>query len=459
VADRVEYIEDLDPNACIRLWLAAAEEFDLVDTARALDRCTGSNPQAPPADPLRTTLLCLLAGDRTGAHRALERADAGPDRDGRRALLTACLAALDGNDAAYRYVLGTLTVPTVPTGPTGPTGHGQPDPPTPERILVALTAEGRGDLARADELWLTLAEETFTPVTVARAAVALINHRCGPVHQQAVLFAQVAEWFDALVVPAVLDPAPVALAADLLTARGDRAGAVLLLCAVLRRNAPEHRIRELERRLARWGLRPDGRRRPARAPVLTGRTDRRVRRALIVGPRSPMRYIAVFHAVLGVAVLIAGIVLAALAHVVVRIDPASSLGPGAPVQFWSVLVGGLIVLPLVTGAVLGRVLAGPPGRWWRRSRPEPHVPHCRCLTAAAVLGPLVPEYLEHHLQPVPDAAWAAVDPGPDQVRVCPVTSVAWLVVSGSCAVPTVLLRGAVPAALEPQFPGALAAAA
>lgn len=453
-----ERIEDVDERACLRHWLEAAEELDLVATALELDRLTG-RPGAPPADPLRTALLHLLAGDPQAAGQALPPGPSVEDRaaraadpipDERRALLKACLAARSGDQAARAYVRGYRA--TVADRPAAP-----------ERMILALTAEGCADLAEADELWLELAGEALTPVTVPRAAVALVHRRTGPVHEQARLLTEVAQWFEALVLPPARDPGPVLLAARLLVERDDRAGAALLVHAVIRRNLPDRRIGALEQALRGLGLRPDGRRRLGRRAILLG-TDRRVRRALLRAPMPPMRYVAMMHAVLGVAVLIAAVAFVAVGYVA---DQAQAAEPVSPRLFWAVLVAGLIAWPLAVGAVLGRLLVGPPGRWWPRRAPAPHVPHCRCLTASAVLGSLVPDYLQMHLTAVEastvvTASSAAgstrsrrsVRPARRDLRVCPTTGVLWLVVGDPDGQPGVLLRGAVPAALEPQFPGA-----
>jgi hypothetical protein len=209
-----------DLTESVQTWLNGALMVDRYDLALRLAEQLSSGPGAPHAVLTRAQIL-LFTGRRDEAVRVL--ADSGrldlPDRapvNEETLTVVACLAA-GGDDQMYRRL---ISVP-------------QQDHWLPSYLLGAV-AEQRGDQAISDQAWTTAVQQSpLTPYTYPRWACATVQRRNRQSDVSAVqTVVQVAQACRHLPHDLATAPEPVLAAASLLEARGDVAGARLLITAV-----------------------------------------------------------------------------------------------------------------------------------------------------------------------------------------------------------------------------------
>lgn len=466
-----------------------ARQADEPALAVALHEATP--PGAVPADEARWDAVAhaadlLVLGRPDEARGVLDVAGVAPPDgdavDGGHLVLAAVHAAL-GADDAWRWLLTT----TSRYGPAVASAR-----------LVAAAADARGDVAAADRAWVEVcASGRASTATVARAAVAEITHR--PREDHDALGQVVGAWAGATVAVDPVAPGRMALTvADGLVARGDTAGARLLLRA---------------------------------AAMLTGESTELRARLRSLNPRSTRHHVLVtVAAVLGlVAVTAATWVTTGRPHALpfwgavalwVRLMPLPGLsraesrlwrgmrgwtydadrdGPSqghphatlyvvvgilAAIVGWAVgmgagagiaaAVGGdagtagyyssdvaffvplgttalVVTLAVLAARVVTRHVTA--GRARRRARSlaaqqEAAGAACRCWSDTWLRGPLAASYAAHHLLATPIGA-----PVPDgDVRRCPATGMLWLTGPLAHGGLSVALRGPAATAVPPASP-------
>ena len=220
------------PDDAWEQWSEAADAADNFGVALAMIDAMSDEQRRGRATAMRKARLLLLCQRPSEALAVLSElgVDVLPatgDLSWAALVLAACRAAT-GDRWAYQWLLAAVSR-------LADTEHAAP-----VAYLVAAAAEQIGDSGTGDQVWTKLvADGRITPVSIAKYAAAAVASRDrddeGAVART---LASAAIALERLVPPPWEQPVPVVSAADDLSARGDQAGARLLLHAVLCRNAP-----------------------------------------------------------------------------------------------------------------------------------------------------------------------------------------------------------------------------
>jgi len=230
-------VSEEDLESSLEAWLNVAQATDRASLALNLAEALQDADRGRSDSHVRRAYLLLIAG-RAAEARALLKANGavppdGPSQAASDLLLAACHAAT-GDEPAYRWLLSAVSR-IGPLTDVGQFGY-----------LVATAADAQGDRQTADQAWLNLAQGSgrVTDLTVRKVIVAEMARRSSDDPEAALraVFRAVAN-SDALDSPLDRDPEPVLVAAQELVARGDSAGAMLLLHAVDRLRPPSVDIR------------------------------------------------------------------------------------------------------------------------------------------------------------------------------------------------------------------------
>ncbi|MDQ1654190.1 MAG: hypothetical protein QOI35_3390 [Cryptosporangiaceae bacterium] len=463
---------------CFADWSSAADDLDRPELALTL---LDQTPRL--GDRRRSVLrarLLLLVGRPADAvevlrDEAITELPAGARASWPYLVLAASLAAT-GDMRAYHRLLATAA-------------RVEPNPAVSH--LVAVAAEHTGDTGTADSAWLSILADhgVATPTSVARFAVAAMTSRDRHDFRASVRdVVRTAASFRHLDPPLAEDPQPVLDAADALCARGDEAGARLLVRTVTRLNPRiprlEERLRELtpadgtrKHRLVAAALLVGGalliplgvvaavlvavgrqvwiRRVPIpgldRTDSVTWRTLRHLRfnpsSGTVNGPKEDKRG---WYGLAGLAALLVTPFL--IDGPMNRLYLALAASPLASIR--STLVASLVVFLLISAAAGGYLAARAAHRQTQSRRTDRRrmaatrqeltlAERCRCWQSNFLTGGFAVTYLRSHLVPVGDGPIELGGGIRGVVGRCPQTDTLWLHAPTGSAAP-VLLRGSLP---------------